>query len=543
MKRPRLLALACCALLFAAGCTKAGDGGNSGDGTRHGLLRIVNLAEPDTLNPVIGNQQIDSDLAELWGGMLFEWSDRNAFVPDLATVVPTLRNGGISADGKTIVYHLRPRVTWQDGAPFTADDVIFSWHAVMNKSNNVPSTTGYDLISSIEKRDPYTIAVKLVRPYAPFVATFFAPSATPFPILPKHLLARYPNINQIPFNSRPVGTGPFSVDHWQRGNRIVFRANPHYWRGAPKLKEIWYTPIGDDNTILTLLQSHQADLQYRAPATQIEQFRALPGFVTKLNPYTEYSFESFNLQTPALQDVRVRRALWYAYDAAETLHNVTHDVNTPASTDQPDFLWAYNPHATHYPYDPAKARALLDAAGWKPGPDGIRVKHGARLSLALASSTGNAIESAALVQLQRYWHDVGIEVQIKTFTTSMYFASYGAGGILMHAKYDVGSYAWANGTDPDDSTQWMCDQFPPGGENQGHYCNPQLDAAERVALASYDPAVRKRAYDTIQAIWTRDVPGIVTWYARRVVVENVALRNYKPAHAVSDFWNSYEWDI
>ncbi len=542
MKRPHLLALACCALVFAAGCTKAGTDGSSGDGTRHGLLRIVNLSEPDTLNPLVGNQQIDSDLAELWGGMLFEWSDRNTFVPDLATVVPTLRNGGISADGKTIVYHLRPKVTWQDGAPFTADDVIFSWHAVMNKSNNVPSTTGYDLISSIEKRDPDTIAVKLVRPYAPFVATFFAPSANPFPILPKHLLAKYPNINQIPFNSRPVGTGPFSVDHWQRGNRIVFHANPHYWRGAPKLKEIWYTPIGD-NTILTVLQSHQADLQYRAPASQIEQFHALSGFVTKLNPYTEYAFQSFNLQTPALQDVRVRRALWYAYDQAQMLHNVTHDVDTPASTDQPDFLWAYDPHAMHYPYDPARARALLDAAGWKPGPDGIRVKNGVRLSLALAGSTGNAIENAALVQLQRYWHDVGVDVQIKTFTTSMYFASYGAGGILMHAKYDIGSYSWINGADPDDSAQWMCDQFPPAGQNQGHYCNRQLDAAERVALTSYDPVVRKRAYDAIQAIWTRDVPGIVTWYARRVVVENVALRNYKPAHAVSDFWNSYEWDI
>ncbi len=105
------------ATIGSAGCSKAGPGSDgSNAGTRHGVLRIVNLAEPDTLNSIVGNEAIDSELAELWGGMLFEWSDKNTFVPDLATTVPTLRNGGISADGRTIRYHLRPNVTWQDGA-------------------------------------------------------------------------------------------------------------------------------------------------------------------------------------------------------------------------------------------------------------------------------------------------------------------------------------------------------------------------------------------------------------------------------------------
>jgi peptide/nickel transport system substrate-binding protein len=538
------IAAALIAAIAVTSCSKAtGPGNDAASSTRPGLLRIVNVAEPDTLNPVVGNEAIEADLAELWGGMLFEWSDRNAFVPDLATVVPTLKNGGISPDGKTIVYHLRPGVRWQDGAPFGADDVIFSWHAVMNKRNNVPSTVGFDLIAAIDKRDAQTIAVRLRKPWAPFVATFFAPSSQPYPVLPAHLLARYSDINQVAFNSKPVGTGPFVVDRWQRGSRIVFHANPHYWRGAPKLKEIWYTPIADDNTILTLLQAHQADLQYRAPATYVEQFRALPGFSTRLNPYTEYGFYSFNLRTPALQDVRVRRALWSALDIPAILHDVTHDVDVPGYTDQPRFLWAYDPRATHYPYDPVRARALLDAAGWKLGSDGIRIKNGARLALALASSTGAALDAATNLEAQRYWHDVGVDVQIKTYTTSLFFAAYGAGGTLMSGKYDIASYAWTNGTDPDDSAQWMCDQFPPAGQNQGRYCDPKLDAAERTALATSDVAARKRAYDTIQETWTSDVPGIILYYARRVVVANVELRNYRPAHAVSDFWNAYDWDI
>ncbi len=539
----RTLFVAAAALVLAS-CSRADDAGSGGNpGTRHGILRIVNLSEPDTLNSVVGNEAIDSELAELWGGMLFEWSDENTFVPDLATVVPTLENGGISPDGRTIRYHLRPKVTWQDGAPFTAADVIFTWHAVMNKANNVAGTAGFDLVTRIDAPDPHTLIVHLRRPFAPFVATFFAPSSLPYPILPAHLLAKYPNINTIPFNSKPVGTGPFIVDHWQRGNRIVFHANPHYWRGPPKLKEIWYTPVGDDNTILTLLQSHQADLEYRAPASHLAEFQALKGFRTILNPYTEYGYDSFNLRTPALQDVRVRRALWYAIDFPAFLHDVTHDVNVRGYTDQPSFLWAYDPHAPHYDYRPQEARALLDAAGWRVGSDGIRVRGGTRLSLVLAMSAGSALDAATGVQLQRYWHDVGVDVQIKTYTTSLYFSSFGAGGILMGGKYDIGQYSWTNGADPDDSTQWMCDQFPPAGQNEGHYCNPKLDAAERIAITSNDRAVRTAAYAKIQEIWASDVPGIIRWFARRVVVENTDLENYKPAHAVADFWNSYEWSI
>jgi len=205
--RRRVFALVLALPLLAAGCARVGTQSGTASGhrwTRHGLLRIVNVTEPDTLNPVVGAEATDADLAFLWGGFFFDWSDRNAFVPDLATEVPTLRNGGISADGKTIVYHLRRGVLWHDGVPFNADDVLFTWHAIMNKNNNVSSTVGYDLITSIDKRDAHTIAVHLRRAYAPFVATFFAPSASPYPVLPAHLLAKYPNINQIPFNSQPV---------------------------------------------------------------------------------------------------------------------------------------------------------------------------------------------------------------------------------------------------------------------------------------------------------------------------------------------------
>ncbi len=539
--------LAVAASFAIAGCTRVGTAGGPHNArhawTHPGLLRIVNLSEPDNLNPVVGNQQIDTELAQLWGGQLFEWNDRDEFVPDLATVVPTLRNGGISRDGKTIVYHLRPNVKWHDGVAFDADDVIFTWHAVMNKKNNVSSTVGYDLISSIDKRDAHTIVVRLKQPFAPFVATFFASSATTYPVLPKHLLARFDNINQVAYNSQPIGTGPFVVKRWLRGNKIVFRASPNYWRGPPKLSEIWYTPVPDENTVVTLLQSHGADLEYRGAANHYAQLAHISGYTTVLTPQALYAQIALNVRSPALADVRVRRALWNAVDVKRIVANVGHGVNEIGYTDQPSFLWAYNPHVTRYAYDPARAKALLDAAGWKTGADGVRMKNGARLSLVIANVAGSANGNAVTVEVQRNWHDVGVEAVVKNYTSALFFASYGGGGIVQTGKFDAAFFSWSNGTDPDNSTLWMCDQMPPAGQNVYRYCNPKLDAAERIALANPDRAARKKAYDAIARYLADDVPAIIVWYERRIAVANSDLRNYRPAHAVSSFWNSYQWEI
>ncbi len=535
-------------LAFAvAACTRVGTAGTAADAgnpwTHHGVLRIASLGEPDNLNPVLGNQQVDNDISMFWAGYLYNLDDRNGFVPELATDFPTLNNGGISRDGRTIVYHLRHGVRWQDGAPFGADDVIFTWRAIMNERNNVPSRVGYDVISTIGEPDPYTIAVHLKRAWAPFVATFFTMSGDPYPVLPKHLLAQYPDINRVAYNSRPIGTGPFIIDRWQRGQTIVLRANPHYWRGRPKLDRIEFSSIPDENTILTQLQAHELDLEFNAPVAQFPSLQRLSEYRITLTPFTQFSQVAVNLRTPALSDVRVRRALAHALNIDEFIRDVTHGVQIRGYSDQPSFSWAFAADVPHYDYDPPKARALLDAAGWRVGTDGIRVKDGHRLQLVAANVSGSAVGNAVFVLMQRQWHDVGVELTIKNYVSSLFFSSYGGGGIVQTGKFDVAFYSWYNGEDPDDSTEFMCDQTPPAGQNVYHFCDGQLDAAERVALASYDLAVRKRAYSLIQRRLADRVPLLVLWFARRVDVANTDLRGFKPAHAVTDFWNSWEWSI
>jgi ABC-type transport system substrate-binding protein len=146
--------------------------------------------------------------------------------------------------------------------------------------------------------------------------------------------------------------------------------------------------------------------------------------------------------------------------------------------------------------------------------------------------------------VQEQWHAVGVKSDVKNSDSALMFASYGAGGLLQNGKYDTGFYSWINGVDPDDSVNFMCDQTPAqGGQNQYFFCDKRLDAAELVALNEYDPAKRKPAYDTIQSILAEQLPTMFIWYVARQDIANVDLKGYKPAHAVTTFWNTWEWSI
>jgi peptide/nickel transport system substrate-binding protein len=555
MMRLGSLAVALALAIALGACTRvattqSGPNGESATGagqrhpwTRPGILRLASLTEPDTLNPALSTSQVVVDISMFWAGYLFNYDDANQLVPELATEVPTLTNGGISKDGLTITYHLRKGVQWQDGAPFTAADVAFTWRLLMNPNNNVQTRTGYDLIRAIDTPDPSTAVVHLKHVYAPFVNTFLTMSLTPYPVFPQHLLAQYHDINQIPYNSKPVGTGPFMVTEWRRGQAIRMVANPHYWRGAPKLKEVQYRAIPDENTLTTGVRTHEIDFWYNAGSTNYPVASKIPGTHALLTPFTQYSLIGFNTQRPVMSDVAVRRALALATDRKRFIDTVTFGVQILGDGDQPAFSWAHDPNLRSIPFDPAKARATLDAAGWRPGPDGIRAKSGQRLHLQIATTTGGAVGNRLAVLLQSAWKDIGVEAEVKPYASAIMFANYSAGGIRQGGKFDVEFSSWLAGVDPDDYTLFACDAIPPNGQNQYRFCDKELDAQERIALSSNDQAVRKKAYARIQEILVDQVPMLTMWFQRRFDVVSDDLKGYRPAHTVTTFWNTWEYDI
>ena len=542
-----VFAVVATAAALCAGCSKiseeSGPSAASNSWTIPGVLRIAGRQEPDTLMPIIGTQVVDTDLDMFWSGHLFNWSDENQFVPELATDVPTLENGGISKDGLTITYHLRKGVQWQDGAPFTADDVIFSWQQIMNPNNFVPSRLGYEDIARIDKQGDYTIVVHLKKRFAPFVATFFTMSNTTYGVIPKHLLSGMHDLNRTEYASKPIGTGPFIVAQYDKGSSIKFVANPHYWRGPPKLKEIDFRFIGNDNTALTLLKTHEIDFYYRAAQSLVPSLKDIPGTRVVLSPFTRFTDLGLNAGVPALSDIRVRKALAYGTDRGELIAKVTQGVSMPADSDQPPYLWAHADDVTKYPYDPSRAAALLDAAGWKLGAGGLRDKNGQPFALTLVGYTGSAVVTDTEAVIQRQWRQLGADVTIKNYPSDILYEAKGAGGIEQNGKFDAVVEQWANGIDPDDSILLKCDLAPPHGWNIYHFCSPRLDAAEDAALVEYDQNARKAQYAVVQQILTDQLPFLVLWFERDQHVINTDFQNFKPAHASTPFWNTWEWQI
>jgi peptide/nickel transport system substrate-binding protein len=532
---------------LCAGCTRISTQSSPGHGnswTIPGVLRIGARQEPDTLNPVLGQQEIDVDIAMFWAGFMFEYDNRGRFIPDLATEVPTVENGGISKDGRAITYHLRRGVTWQDGAAFTTDDVIFTWRTVMNRRNPVPSRVGYELIDSITKIGGHTLVVRLKRPYAPFVDAFFTPvSAYGYCILPSHLLARYPDINHNAFNLMPVGTGPYRVVRYEPDNLVQLVANPHYWRGPPHLRKVNIRVVPNDNTLSTLIKTHEIDLYFRAPHQIVRALRGLAGTTMVSSVFTRWADLGFNTASPILSDVHVRRALAYATDKKAIVRKLSFGEDMIADSDQPPFLWAHNANVPKYQYDPTRAAALLDSAGWRLGPDGIRQRAGASLRIGLAGAAGDATSIAARELLQAQWRQIGVETEIKSYPSDILYASLSEGGIEQSGHFDAVLEGFANGLDPDDSVLFECRWEPPAGQNVYRYCDPKLDAVEETALANNDMAKRKAAYARIQNILAEQVPIIVLWFDRYDFAVNSDLRHFAPSHVGSPFWNTWQLEI
>jgi peptide/nickel transport system substrate-binding protein len=190
--------------------------------TPNGTIAFNLSEDPHSLDPILAQNDDEHQVARLMFDVLLDVDDRGVLVPSLAVAVPTTANGGVSADGRIITYRLRRGVRWQDGAPFTSRDVRFTWRAIVDPRNDVPSTHGYDLITAIDTPDPQTAVVHLRHAWAPAVATFFTYGTTPMEILPAHLLEGAGSLRASDFNTHPIGTGPFKLTSWTRGDGLTF---------------------------------------------------------------------------------------------------------------------------------------------------------------------------------------------------------------------------------------------------------------------------------------------------------------------------------
>jgi peptide/nickel transport system substrate-binding protein len=541
----RFIALAALAAVLG-GCTRMSDGtlqGGRHSWTEAGVLRIAIQQDLKNLNPLLNSNTTDAFVARLMFEPLVSADSRGNPVPMLAATVPTAENGGISRDGLTVTYHLRRNAKWSDGVAVTSRDVKWSWSAIMNPNNNVVSRHGYDEIRSIDTPDPYTVVVHLKEKFSPFVNTFFGESDQPYPVAPAHVLAQYPNINEIPFNSEPtVSDGPFRFGEWAHGDHITLVRNDNFFMGTPGLQRIELRIVPDENTSVNLLRTHSVDWIYQASIETYPSVKDIPGTRIVWVNVNGYEDMQLNDSRPFLRDVRVRQAIAYAIDKQQLLQTLTYGQQTIASEDVPNWMWAYDSAVRSYPHDVAHARALLEAAGWTPGPDGVMRKNGEPLVLVEVTNDSNVTRRKESVIVQAQLRQVGIDVEVKYFPGNILFAPAGEGGILQLGRFDLSLAGWFAGIDPDDSSQYMCKNVPPGGYNYDRYCSTAMDAAEQMALTHYDEATRKKAYARTQQLLHDDMPEIFTYWYRMEQPISVDFKGFDP-NPVEEAWNAWQWSI
>jgi len=550
--RIRIAAAIIAAILLAA-CSKQGGGPTAGAGnpwTQHGVLRFAENQDIKTLNPVLGANGTTGDLSMFIFSYAVRYNDKAQPVPDAVSEVPTVQNGDVTKDGLTIKYKLRHNITWQDGQPLTCNDMKVTWQIVMNPKTNVATTEGYKDIKDIDCSDPYVAVVHMKKLYAPYLQQLWGVNGNA-PILPAHLLARLNasgSINEAPYNALPIGSGPFRVVEWQRGNEVRMEAYPKYFMGAPKLREVIYKVMPDENTMETQLQTHEIDMLARGTGynwPRYERMAANPRSGLKAIRVNSFLYDhiDFNVRRPVLDDTQVRVALAYATNRNEIIGKIMHGSAIPVETDQsPVLSWAYTNDIEHHHYDPAKAKQILDADGWKAGPDGIRVKNGQRLEFDLSTETESTNGRAIQTLIQREWHEVGVQADVKNYLTAQMFAN-GNAGVLEGGHYDAATFAWIASADPDDSTLYSCDDFAPRGQNNLFWCNRKATDAMNDALNTLDLARRKADYKIVQQELAKDVPTIIISFRKEPYVYNTDLKGFTASPVISAFWNPWEYSI
>ena len=493
------------------------------------VLRYATTEDVVSLNPHLNPQVTLSFMSSLAMAWLVRFDRDNRPIPELATAVPSRANGGISADGRTITYHLRRDAKWSDGVPFTSKDVAFTVRVVLDPGNAESSHVGFDKIDRVETPDPYTVRFRLKQPWAAFYVNFFGSAYAQPCVLPEHLLGKEKSINQSAYNALPVGIGPFKYAEWKRGDQVVLVRDPLYFGRKPKLERVVFKIITDRNTNLTQLRTHEIDMWALVPAAYAARTAEIEGVKVLRQPSFLFSHYDFQTAHPPLDEIAVRRALRLATPRAEILEKIRHGIGTLQETPFPPGH-PYHIDLPLVPYDPAAANRELEAAGWKMGPDGVRVKNGMRLTFTFASGTGLPDSDAEIELVRDAWKHIGATFEVRRYPSTLMFAPLASGGVIQNGKFDIVPFGWLTSPAGDLTNLYSCDRVPPNGQNDTRWCDRTADAAMARFDGSYDESVRRAATRTIQERLVAGVPMMVMYARQDVFAFNDDLHGFHPNH-------------
>ncbi len=511
-------------------------------GAEAGTVILGLTQEAVNFNPLLYvNTGVETSVEFAVFDSLWKIDETGKFVPNLATEIPTIANGGISADGLTWTIKLRSDAKWHDGTPFTAKDVVFTYEAVMNPKNAVRGRAGHDRVKAFVALDDHTVKATLVEPFAPYLVVWQKTS-----IIPRHLLADVPDMNTAAFNTEPVGTGPFKFKARAAGDHIEFEGNPNYHGEGPHLKTLIQKYVPDQQVLYAQFQTGQVsilDLQ-GLPPELLPRARQLPNKIVAPVSTNFVEFIYFNCGKPQFSDKRVRQALYLAMDKKSLIDKLYFGVPPRTLSYLPPDHWAYNGALKDPGHDAAKAAAILDEAGWKVGSGGIREKDGVKLSFTISTTAGNKSRERSQQFLQQNLKAINVEMSINNMPASVVWGEY-----TVKSQFDTLQVAWDPllYPDPDYGARIASDQIPAKGGNGANYVqyeNKEIDELSKRGVAEVDTDKRKRIYARIQEILLDEVPFAPLFVLPLIVGTDKSVRNYKPnPYTAINSWNCNEWQI
>jgi peptide/nickel transport system substrate-binding protein len=536
MKRILIVLLLIVAVCVAA-ATFAEAGSKKDTRPDGGSLSYGEYGRPATLDPITSNEMISLRLSELIFNGLVGINEKQMIVPELA------EKWDVSPDGRTYTFYLRKDVMWhpkegEEAKPFTAEDVVFTYRIMMHPRTITPLKVRYEFIDTVEKVDDYTVKFTLKRPILNALAKFS------FKIIPKHGPANSTYLTRDDhFVQNPIGTGPYILKNITAEREIILVANENYFKGRPHIDKFIAKPFADQNIMTQALMFNAIDMIVLVNPRDLPEIQGDKRFI--LQPYNalSYSFFGYNVRNPLLADKRVRKAFTYAVNRQEMLDSFFNGQGTIISGPFAPGSWAYNLDVQPIPFDPEKARALLQEAGFTQGADGFLQKDGKKLSLSLKVPIEKESEAVKRVVLafKNYLKNVGADIRVE-------FKEWQAWkeDVFLDHEFDIIFASWVFDDSADISSLFHSGEIGDWKNNFGGYSNPEVDGLINESKLTLDHEKRRTINRKLHAILAEESPYTFLWtltnyagYQKKI--RRVAIHPYK-FFSYADDWFIEEKD-
>lgn len=459
-------------------------------------LVLVIESSPTNLDPRVGldgqSERVDS---LIFDDLLTRGADLN--------VAPGLAERWEVPDPLTYVFHLRHGVYFQNGRPLTARDVKWTFDSLLEGNIRSTKAAVYKPVDRIETPDDYTVIFHLKEPFA---GLLWNVSDGAIGIVP------YGSLGEM--SQHPVGSGPFRFISAETDKDVVLERNDLYWGEKAKLERVRFAVVPDATTRALELRKGSADaaIDSLTPDTVLT-LSSEPSLAVQRAPGTVLAYLGFNLRDPILKDVRVRQAIACALDRQQMIDYLWRGEARVARSVLPPQSWAYNADVASCEHDLDRARALLDAAGYK-------LQNGIRLHIAMKTSTDENTRLMVAV-IQQQLRQVGIALDLRSYEFATFFADVGHGAFQMYGL------RWIGGNEDPEIFDYAFNsaKVPPNGANRGNYSNPRVDLLLNQARLETDMARRKAMYGEVQRILAEELPYIDLWYLDNVLVHNRRVSN------------------